>query len=111
MDMTAPRIVQEPAEGSREVVERELDRQLKRRDSKKSPTATAEEVERILGDVNAHKVVEILALKPTVAELEQATLWKTGQDDVLASARLKLTGKAAQIYDILSADEEEDENL
>ena len=105
--MSAPRIVQEPAEGSREVVERELRRQTRRRESRPSPAATSDDIKRILGDIEEHKIVEILALRPRVADVEQAALWKAGQDDVVGRPTLK--GRAAAIYDIFSVDEEEDE--
>jgi len=51
-----------------------------------------EDVTRILGEVDDAKIVEILALKPTFQELEEAALWVTGDGDALARAVTRLAG-------------------
>jgi hypothetical protein len=109
-DMTAPRILQEPAEGSRETIEHELTRQTRRAGEKTSPQATSEDVRRILRDPDERKIIEILSLKPTVAELEQAAMWSGGEGDVLGKMGRQLTGRAAQIFEILSADHDEEDH-
>jgi hypothetical protein len=63
---------------------------------------------RLVGDVDERKVLDILALRPTVAEIEQAALWAAGDGDVLAKRGHSLTGTAAEVLDILTADEEEE---
>jgi hypothetical protein len=72
-------------------------------------TATRADVLRFVRDVDERKVLEILALYPTVAEIEQAALWAAGDGDVLAKSGHPLSGIAAQVFDILTADEEEEE--
>ena len=69
--------------------------------------ATRENVVRITGDVDEHKVLDILALNPTVEEVEEAALWATGDGDILGRTGRPLAGIVADIYEILTADEEE----
>lgn len=66
-----------------------------------------DDLRRIVGDIDDAKVMDILALKPTVAELEEAAIWAAGDGDALARAGRPLTGVTAQIVEILTADEEE----
>jgi len=51
--------------------------------------------------------MEILALKPTLAELEQAAIWSAGGDEALAKSGRTLSRVAAEIVEILTEDEEE----
>ena len=70
--------------------------------------AMPDDLLRIVGDLDERKAIEILALHPTAAEIEEAAMWAAGDGDVLAKAGRPLTGIAAEIFDILSADEEEE---
>jgi hypothetical protein len=104
-----PHVLQDPAEGSREIVEHELARQSHRPDdARAAQTATSEDAKRLLGDTDARKIAEVLALQPTVAELEQAAIWHWGEGDLLGKTGHRLSGKAAQIFEILAADDEDD---
>ena len=69
--------------------------------------ATHDDLLRILGEIDERKALDILALHPTVADIEEAAIWVGGDGDVLAKAGQPLTGIAAEIFDILTADEEE----
>ena len=71
-------------------------------------TAACDDLLRLVGDVDERKVFDILALRPTVAEIEQAALWAAGDGDVLAKRGHSLTGTAAEVLDILTADQEEE---
>jgi hypothetical protein len=62
---------------------------------------------RILGKLDDAQIIEILRLNPTLADLEQAALWATGNGDVLARSGRPLTGTAAAIVDVLAPEEEE----
>ena len=78
----------------------------------RSTSATVAKVSRddlrtILGDLDDGKTIEILALNPSLADLEQAATWAIGNGDVLARSGKPLGGIAAAIVDILTADEEE----
>ena len=71
--------------------------------------ARREDLTRILGDLDDSEIVEILTLDPTVSEVEQAALWTAGQGDVLARKGHELVGVVADIVDIVTADEEDQE--
>jgi hypothetical protein len=69
--------------------------------------ATHDDVKSVLGDLDATKILLILALRPTVADLEEASMWLGGDPDVF-EADQPLKGIAGQIVTILTADEEEE---
>ena len=107
--MMTPQILQDPAEGSRETVEHELARQSRRpRGESDSAPATLDDAKRLLGDTDARKIAEVLAVQPTIWELEQAAIWHRGDGDVLGKTGRSLSGKAARIFEILAADDEDD---
>lgn len=73
------------------------------------PKAGHSDLTRILGDLDDAQIVEILELHPTLNEVEQAALWVAGEGDVVAREGLTLTGVVAEIVDIVTADEEDEE--
>jgi hypothetical protein len=70
--------------------------------------ATRNDLLRLVGDVDEQMALDILALQPTIAEVEEAALRAAGDSDVLAKAGHKLSANAAEILNILTADEEEE---
>lgn len=70
--------------------------------------ATQDDVRSILGDVDDATTLEILGLNPTVADLEEAVMWASGSGDVLGKQGRPLAGTAAQVFDILARDEEDE---
>jgi hypothetical protein len=70
---------------------------------------TREDVRHILGDVQESCVVEILALRPSVRDLEQAAVWLAGDGDWLGRDGRPLAGTAADIVAIVAEQEEEEE--
>jgi hypothetical protein len=64
-------------------------------------------VKSILGDLDDTKMLPILALRPTVADVEEASVWLGGDADVFGAAE-PLKGVASQIVTILTVDEEEE---
>jgi len=69
--------------------------------------ATCDDVRSILGNLDETKLLPILALRPTLADVEEASIWLGGDADVFgASAQLSAT--ASQIVTILTADEDEE---
>lgn len=64
-----------------------------------------EELRRILVDLDDAKVLQILEVAPTVAELEEANLWASGEGDVLDRSGHPLVGNVARVYEILTRDE------
>lgn len=73
---------------------------------KQRVAATTEDVRSILGEMDTGKLIAIMSLKPTVAEVEQASLWLSGDADVFGAAE-PIRGAASDIVSILTADEEE----
>jgi hypothetical protein len=69
--------------------------------------ATHDDVNGILGDLDESKMLAILALAPTVPEVEEASIWLGGDADVFGAAE-PLKGVAGQIVIILTADENEE---
>lgn len=63
------------------------------------------EVLRLFGELDGHKVAEIVALNPSLYELEITAAYIAGVDDVMGKERLALTGKSAKLYEIATRDE------
>ncbi len=71
-------------------------------------TATRDDLLRILGGLDDPRVVEILELNPSVADLEEATICMAGDHDILAKSGHHVSATAGRIVEILGADEEEE---
>jgi hypothetical protein len=69
--------------------------------------ATGSDVHQILGDVDDGTAVAILALRPTVAQLDEARVWLNGTGDVLGRGHRPLDGVVAEIFDMIKVEEEE----
>ena len=70
-------------------------------------TATGRDVHAILGDMEDSTAVAILALHPTVAQLEEARVWLNGGGEVLGKEHRPLDGVVAEIFDMLKVEEEQ----
>jgi len=73
----------------------------------RNTAATYDDVRSILGDLDETKLAPILALRPTLADVEQASIWLGGDADVFGASE-QLSATASQIVTILTADEEEE---
>jgi len=73
--------------------------------SQSDRTLTRSDVARALGDEEDTAIAAIMALGPTYGEFHTALAWALGESDVMGEERNALDGKAAQIYEILAADE------
>lgn len=71
-------------------------------------TVGRDDLKRIFGEIEDSKIIEILALRPTMPEVEEAAMWLAGNGDVLAKSGHPLAGVTAAIVDIMSAGEEEE---
>ena len=69
--------------------------------------ATGSDLHQILGEMDDSTAVAILALHPSVAQLEEARVWLNGGGDVLGKEHRPLDGVVAEIFDMLKVDEEE----
>jgi len=80
---------------------------MRRGDSGGSAVATDADVTSILGNIDSDKLLEILSLRPTIAEVEEASMWLSGDADVFG-ANEPVKGNASHIITILTAEEEEE---
>jgi hypothetical protein len=79
-----------------------------RADSGRNPAlATRDDVIGILGNVDPEKMLAILELQPSVADVEDALLWLGGDRDVFG-AEPPIKGAASRIVTILTEEEEEE---
>ena len=80
-------------------------------DPEHSASLTHDEVRRLCGDIVDWKLGAIIATGASLAEVEEAVAFAAGADDVMGEERKPLAGKVAEVYDILVADDEwEDES-
>lgn len=62
----------------------------------------------LVGDLDDAPLMQILELAPSLAEVEEAVLWAEGEADDLAKSGRSLSGKVAEVFDILTADLEDE---
>lgn len=67
---------------------------------------TREQVVHMCGGIPDWKIAAILRSGATANELERALAWVEGESDVAGEARLPLSGRTADLYEILVGDEE-----
>ncbi len=65
------------------------------------------DVVRMFGDIEDHKIVEILATGASASELEEAAAYLVREDDVMGELRRPLTGRAARVYEIVHREPDE----
>ncbi len=70
--------------------------------------ASTEDVRRIFGDLDRAKVLDIMSLRPTTLDLEQASMWLSGDTDIFGPDA-PLQSPAGDIVAILIADEQEEQ--
>ena len=76
-------------------------------DATEHSLATHADVRAALGAIDNAKMLAILALRPTIVDLEEASLWLSGDADVFGAGP-PLKGTASAIVSLLTADEEEE---
>jgi hypothetical protein len=69
-------------------------------------SATGEDIKSILGEIDPGRLLDILALQPTVRDLEEVKLFVSGDQDIFG-AGTALKGVPAQILEIIADDEVE----
>ena len=65
------------------------------------------DVRKVLGELDDATVMDILALKPSLADLEDAAICMAGDQDVLAKSGHHVPATAAQIIELLAEGQEE----
>jgi hypothetical protein len=78
--------------------------------ARKPVQANSEDIKHLLGDLDDHVILDILALKPTIAELEESALRMEGEDDVLGGIR-PASVTVAQIMELAAATEFEEPEM
>jgi hypothetical protein len=79
---------------------------MQKPDSGGNAVATDADVTSILGDLDSDKLLAILSLRPTIAEVEEASIWLSGDADVFG-VNEPVKGNASHIITILTEEEEE----
>lgn len=74
-----------------------------------APAISSAEVRRLLGDIGAHKLAEVVASGASLAELEEVAAHLAQETDVMGQIRRPLTGRARAIYELIRRDEDEDD--
>jgi hypothetical protein len=77
---------------------------LKKGDSKALPITSFAEVRHLAGAVGDDTVLAILKCQASVEDLEVAAAYAQGEGSAWDRAGHPMTGKVAQLYDILSSD-------
>lgn len=73
----------------------------------RSPIASRDDIEGVLGELDPGKMLAIVELRPRIADVEAASLWLSGDADVYGTAA-PLKGAAAAIVAILTEGEDEE---
>jgi hypothetical protein len=81
---------------------------MQKHDSGGTAIATDADITSILGNIDSEKLLAILTLRPTIAEVEEASTWLSGDADV-SGANEPVKGNVSHIITILTAEEEEEE--
>ncbi|MEJ2375905.1 MAG: hypothetical protein P8Y53_02570 [Pseudolabrys sp.] len=71
------------------------------------PVAGHDEIKAVLGNIDPGKMLAIVELRPTIAEVEAASLWLAGDADIHGAGE-PLKGAAAEIVAILTEGEDEE---
>jgi hypothetical protein len=82
---------------------------LAKSNSKSVPAISAAEVRHLAGPLNDDAVAAILRVGPSLEELEVAARYVRGEGDLVARAGHPLSGRVGQLYEILSAEEQEED--
>jgi hypothetical protein len=93
---------------SREILGAKLCWRTLRMRPAKAATAmlTHEDIQHLCGELPDWKVARILASEATYEDLKTAMAWAGGQDDIIGPAEHPLAGRAAFLYEIITADED-----
>jgi hypothetical protein len=67
---------------------------------------TRDDVMHVCGRIPDWKVSRIVASGATPNDLAVAVAWARGESDVMGEERLPLSGRAAVLYEIITADED-----
>ena len=69
---------------------------------------TRDDIRRLCGDVTDGRAARMIATGATLDDLEVAVAWSAGESDVMGEERKPLTGRAAELYELLPEQFDED---
>ncbi len=69
--------------------------------------ASPDDIRRIIASLDDQKFLDIMALQPTIRDVEEASLWLAGDSDIFGAGQ-PLGSVAGEIVAILTVDEEEE---
>lgn len=70
--------------------------------------ASSADIKQILGALDEGQILEIMALHPTIRDVEEAATWLAGDRDIFGAGE-PLRGIAAEIIAVLASNEEDEE--
>jgi hypothetical protein len=76
-------------------------------DSGGTALATQNDIKDALGDIDPAEMLAIMSLRPTIADIEQASVWLEGDPDVFGAGE-PVQGVTSEIIAILTENEEEE---
>jgi len=69
--------------------------------------ATRNDIKDILSDIDPAEMLAIMSVRPTIADIEEASVWLEGDPDVFGAGEA-VQGVASEIIAILTENEEEE---
>jgi hypothetical protein len=75
--------------------------------SSRDEKATLNDLRHILGDMDDETAVAILALEPSIAQVEETGVWLNGENDVLGERRRPFDAVVARILDLVEVEEDD----
>ena len=72
---------------------------------------TADDVHRIVGRLEDEQLAAVLATRASLQELIEARQWLSADDVVASEAHRQMSGRVARIYEILSANDPEPDEV
>jgi hypothetical protein len=69
--------------------------------------ATEDDIRGVLGDIEPSDLLTIMSLRPTIGDVEQASVWLEGDPDVFGAGK-PIQGIALQIVTVLTENESEE---
>ncbi len=69
--------------------------------------ASHNDIKHILGDIDPADMLAIISLRPTIADIEEASVWLEGDPDVFGASE-PVKSVVSQIITILTENEEEE---
>ncbi len=73
-----------------------------------APDDALSQLRHVVGDIGDERLMAILALAPSIEEVIEAVEWADGDADTRGDGQWPLSGKTAEIFEILTSDFEDD---